>query len=227
MAGAASVLDKYPQDYETQLGLLFESGVELSVGEWQRIALARAFYRNAPIIVLDEPTSAMDPWAEADWLKRFRKYTAGRTAILITHRFTTAAYADIIHVMENGQIVELGDHQELLLRGGSTPNPGGNKSYAGCHLGRRPRITMARKPTRFPITSTFQHLFLLLRVALSTATPGIAPAMIRLSPASRKPTTGCCLPSRQSKKCFSSSKNSWLRGRAGEIHQVQQSCPAH
>ncbi len=118
MAGAASVLDKYPQDYETQLGLLFESGVELSVGEWQRIALARAFYRNAPIIVLDEPTSAMDPWAEADWLKRFRKYTAGRTALLITHRFTTAAYADIIHVLENGQIVESGDHQELLLRGG-------------------------------------------------------------------------------------------------------------
>ncbi|OGO34146.1 MAG: multidrug ABC transporter ATP-binding protein [Chloroflexi bacterium RBG_16_54_18] len=118
MAGAASVLDKYPQDYETQLRLLFESGVELSVGEWQRIALARAFYRNAPITVLDEPTSAMDPWAEADWLKRFRKYTLGRTAILITHRFTTAAYADVIHVMENGRIVESGDHQELLAKGG-------------------------------------------------------------------------------------------------------------
>ena len=92
--------------------------MELSVGEWQRIALARAFYRNAPLIVLDEPTSAMDPWAEADWLKRFRKFTVGRTAILITHRFTTAAYADIIHVMENGQIVESGDHQELLATGG-------------------------------------------------------------------------------------------------------------
>lgn len=118
MAGADSVLEKYPGQYETQLGLLFENGVELSVGEWQRIALARAFYRDSPVIVLDEPTSAMDPWAEADWLKRFRKYTSGRTAIMITHRFTTAAYADLIYVMEDGQIVESGDHQELLAKGG-------------------------------------------------------------------------------------------------------------
>lgn len=118
MAGADSVLEKYPQKLDTLLGLLFEKGVELSVGEWQRIALARAFYRDAPITVLDEPTSAMDPWAEAEWLKRFRKYTVGRTAIMITHRFTTAAFADIIHVMEDGQIVESGDHQELLAQGG-------------------------------------------------------------------------------------------------------------
>lgn len=118
MAGADAVLEKYPQKYDTQLGLLFDKGVELSVGEWQRIALARAFYRNAPIIVLDEPTSAMDPWAEADWLKRFRKFTREHTSILITHRFTTAAYADIIYVMEDGRVVESGDHQELLARGG-------------------------------------------------------------------------------------------------------------
>jgi ATP-binding cassette, subfamily B, bacterial len=117
-SGAAAVIDKYPDGYDTLLGKLFETGVDLSVGEWQRIALARAFYRDAPIIVLDEPTSAMDPWAEADWLNRLRKLAKGRTAILITHRFTTAAYADIIHVMDGGQIVEAGDHQELLNSGG-------------------------------------------------------------------------------------------------------------
>jgi len=93
-------------------------GTELSVGEWQRIALARAFLRQAPIIVLDEPTSALDPWAEADWLLRFRQLAVGRTAIIITHRFTTAMHADIIHVMEHGRIIEAGSHYELLDRDG-------------------------------------------------------------------------------------------------------------
>jgi ATP-binding cassette subfamily B protein len=117
-SGAASVIEKYPDGYDTLLGKWFESGIDLSVGEWQRVALARAYYRNAPIIVLDEPTSAMDPWAEADWLNRFRELAKGHTAILITHRFTTAAYADIIHVMDGGKIVESGDHHELLNSGG-------------------------------------------------------------------------------------------------------------
>ena len=88
------------------------------MGEWQRLALARAFLRQAPIIVLDEPTSAMDPWAEADWLQRFRKLATGRTAVIITHRFTTAMRADIIHVMADGQIVETGRHDQLLASGG-------------------------------------------------------------------------------------------------------------
>ena len=100
------------------LGYWFEKGAELSVGEWQRVALARAFFRQAPIILLDEPTSAMDPWAEADWLRRFRDLAAGRTAILITHRFTTAMLADEIHVMEDGRIIESGSHRDLIARGG-------------------------------------------------------------------------------------------------------------
>lgn len=117
-AGADVHIQRLPEGYETLLGKWFQGGADLSVGEWQRLALARAFLRQAPIIILDEPTSAMDPWAEADWLNRFRALAAGRIAILITHRFTTAAYADVIHVLDNGQIVESGDHHALLAQKG-------------------------------------------------------------------------------------------------------------
>ncbi len=117
-AGAEPFIDRLPAGYDNILGYWFEKGAELSVGEWQRIALARAFFRQAPIILLDEPTSAMDPWAEADWLRRFRDLAAGRTAILITHRFTTARLADEIHVMEDGRIIESGSHRDLIARGG-------------------------------------------------------------------------------------------------------------
>ena len=117
-AGADQPVSRLPQGYDSVLGKWFQGGADLSVGEWQRIALARAFLRKAPIIILDEPTSAMDPWAETDWLARFRKLAAGRTAILITHRFTTAAFADKIYVMDEGKIVESGNHQELLNSNG-------------------------------------------------------------------------------------------------------------
>lgn len=113
-AGADHVVDRLPQRWDTLLGVWFSGGTDLSVGEWQRLALARAYLRQAPLIVLDEPTSAMDPWAEADWLTRFRRLAVGHTALIITHRFSTARYADIIHVMENGRIIESGAHAELL-----------------------------------------------------------------------------------------------------------------
>lgn len=115
-AGAAPLIAHLPQGYETVLGKWF-GGAELSGGEWQRVALARAFLRQAPIIVLDEPTSALDSWAEADWMQRFRCLAAGRTALIITHRFTTAMRADIIHVMAEGKIVESGSHSDLLRQG--------------------------------------------------------------------------------------------------------------
>jgi ATP-binding cassette, subfamily B, bacterial len=117
-AGAEPIVAKLGGGYDTLLGTWFEEGTELSLGEWQRVALARAFLRASPIVIFDEPTSAMDPWAESEWLSRFRKLVEGRTAIVITHRFTTAMFADAIHVMDRGEIVESGTHRELLAKGG-------------------------------------------------------------------------------------------------------------
>jgi ATP-binding cassette subfamily B protein len=108
-----------PNGYDTQLGHWFEGGTDLSGGQWQRVALARAYYRDAPLVILDEPTSAMDSWAENLWLQRFGQLVdEGRTAFIITHRFTTAMHADIIHVMHDGEIIESGSHQELLDQDG-------------------------------------------------------------------------------------------------------------
>ncbi len=108
-----------PKGYDTQLGHWFEGGTDLSGGQWQRIALARAYYRDAPIVILDEPTSAMDSWAENKWLQSFgRLVDEGRTAFIITHRFTTAMHADIIHVMDDGEVIESGTHEELLEQEG-------------------------------------------------------------------------------------------------------------
>ncbi|MDF5720868.1 MAG: ABC transporter ATP-binding protein [Rhizonema sp. PD37] len=117
-AGIHEKIASLSQSYSSILGKLFPEGTELSGGQWQRLALARAFLRRAEIIILDEPTSAMDPWAEFDWLERFRAMANGRTAVVITHRFTLAMRADIIHVMRAGQIVESGSHDELLAQGG-------------------------------------------------------------------------------------------------------------
>ena len=118
IAAAADLpIDRLPHQYATVLGHWF-GGTELSGGEWQRLALARAFLRQAPVIILDEPTSALDTWAEADWMRRFRTLAAGRTAIIITHRFTSAMQADIIHVMAAGKIIETGSHSALLARQG-------------------------------------------------------------------------------------------------------------
>lgn len=116
-AGAHDLISMLPDGYESILGKWF-GGTELSSGEWQRIGLARAFLRDAPIMILDEPTSAMDSWAEADWMLKFRSLAKGRTVLLITHRFTTAMQADIIHVMSSGKIIESGTHSELMKRNG-------------------------------------------------------------------------------------------------------------
>jgi ATP-binding cassette, subfamily B, bacterial len=117
-AGAIAPISGLKQGYDTVLGKWFENGEELSVGEWQRIALARAILRKSPILLLDEPTSAMDSWAEADWVERLRENTRGRTVLIITHRFTTAMWADAIHVMIGGNIVESGTHVSLAAKGG-------------------------------------------------------------------------------------------------------------
>lgn len=117
-AGADEFIERLPQAYQSQLGTTFAGGTELSGGEWHRISTARAYIRRSPIILLDEPTSMMDSWSEAEWFERFRARARGRTAIMITHRFTIAMRADVIHVMHDGEIVESGSHAELLANNG-------------------------------------------------------------------------------------------------------------
>jgi ATP-binding cassette subfamily B protein len=113
-SGANEVIERLDAGYNTMLGHWFEKGVDLSGGEWQKVALARAFMRDAPILILDEPTSALDAQAEHDIFQRFRQLTAGRTVIFISHRFSTVRLADRIFVLEQGQIIEQGSHQDLL-----------------------------------------------------------------------------------------------------------------
>lgn len=116
---AAQIIAGLPRGYLTQLGKWFKGGRELSGGQWQAIALSRAFMRTrADVLVLDEPTSAMDAGAEAAVFEHFRRLTAGKIAILISHRFSTVRMADQIIVIQSGQVVERGNHHELTQRGG-------------------------------------------------------------------------------------------------------------
>lgn len=118
-SGADDVIRALPNDYDTILGKRFETGEELSIGEWQKVALARAFVRDAQIIILDEPTSSMDAKAEYEVFQSFRQLVAGRTAILISHRFSTVRMADRIFVLKNGSIIEGGTHDELIHKSGT------------------------------------------------------------------------------------------------------------
>ena len=117
-AGADDIISGLPNGYDTVLGKVFENGVELSIGEWQKIALARAFLRQAQIIVLDEPTSAMDAKAEYELFNKFHQLAKGRIAILISHRLSTVRMVDRIYVLEGGKITESGTHDELIHQGG-------------------------------------------------------------------------------------------------------------
>ncbi len=116
--GADSLLPRLPDGWDTPLGKWFDGGVELSGGEWQKIALGRAFMRDARILVLDEPTSALDAQAEFELFARLRQLAHGRTAIYISHRFSTVRQADRILFLEHAELVEQGTHDELMALGG-------------------------------------------------------------------------------------------------------------
>jgi ATP-binding cassette, subfamily B, bacterial len=115
---AQGVIDKMAGGYEQMLGRRFEGGVDLSGGEWQKIALARAYLRNAQLLILDEPTAALDAKSELEVFERFAELTTGKMALLISHRFSTVRMADRIVVLEGGQLVEEGTHQQLMALGG-------------------------------------------------------------------------------------------------------------
>ncbi|HEY4033591.1 MAG TPA: ABC transporter ATP-binding protein [Ktedonobacteraceae bacterium] len=117
-SGADTVIGRLQEGYDSMLGRWFDKGMQLSGGEWQKVALARAFMRDARILILDEPTSALDAQAEYDVFTRFRHLTEGKTAIFISHRFSTVRLADRIFVIENGEVIENGSHQELMALDG-------------------------------------------------------------------------------------------------------------
>jgi ATP-binding cassette subfamily B protein len=115
---ASSLLPRLPNGWRQILGRRFHDGVELSGGEWQKVALARAYMREAQVMILDEPTAALDARAESEVFQRFAGLVAARSAIIISHRFSTVRMADRILVLKDGELIEDGTHEELVRQGG-------------------------------------------------------------------------------------------------------------
>jgi ATP-binding cassette subfamily B protein len=115
---ADGVIMGLPAGYDQMIGKRFKGGVELSGGEWQKIAIARAYMRDAQILILDEPTASLDARAEFEVFQRFKELSEGKTAVLISHRFSSVRMADRILVLANGQVEAMGTHAELLAQRG-------------------------------------------------------------------------------------------------------------
>jgi ATP-binding cassette subfamily B protein len=115
---ADEVIRRLPNGYDQIIGKRFRTGVDLSGGEWQKIAIARAYMRDAQLLILDEPTAALDARSEFEVFKRFKELSEGRTAVLISHRFSSVRMADRILVLEGGELEAKGTHEELLAAGG-------------------------------------------------------------------------------------------------------------
>jgi ATP-binding cassette subfamily B protein len=115
---ADEVIGKLDHEYEQMLGRRFDGGVDLSGGEWQKVALARAYLRDAQVLILDEPTAALDARSEFEVFQRFAELTTGKMALFISHRFSTVRMADRIVVLENGCVAEDGNHEQLTHLGG-------------------------------------------------------------------------------------------------------------
>jgi ATP-binding cassette subfamily B protein len=117
-SGALEIVSRFPDGFDQMLGRRFEDGVDLSGGEWQKFAMARAYIRDAQILILDEPTAALDAIAEYEVFQHFAELTSGKIAVLISHRFSTVRMSDRIVVLEGGTIREEGTHQQLVACGG-------------------------------------------------------------------------------------------------------------
>jgi ATP-binding cassette subfamily B protein len=113
-AGIHEVLENLPNGYHTILGNIFNGGEELSMGQWQKLAVARAFYRNAELLIMDEPSSALDVYSETQIMDSLRKMAENKTAIIISHRLTSVQWADEIYLFDKGEIIEHGSHNELI-----------------------------------------------------------------------------------------------------------------
>jgi ATP-binding cassette subfamily B protein len=138
-AGAHGFISRLPEGYRTRLGRQFYGGYELSVGQWQRLALARAFFRDGSFLILDEPTAALDPRAEHELFQQMRSLAEGRSVVLVSHRFSSVRNADRIYVLQGGHVTESGTHEELMASGGHYADL--FRLQAAAYLGEEPKVT--------------------------------------------------------------------------------------